>query len=234
MYDKSDPRASLAPAASAKPPVTAYAPAHYLRFYEGPPQRSDSHSRTWLGRGQNAMISYSEAQAGAEFARKGQVDEWALLLPDPGVKVELTVAGKTHVISGYTLTFAPPGDSVLRVLEGGRIVRLFTTRSSTLPRRARTHPPTANRLPIFRPSRLGPCRPTDSRCAPTVLMCLTNRDALDASGAVRLSWSIISRPTRDRATSPNCHRITMTISSNIRSPYKAHSSITCGGHGRRT
>jgi hypothetical protein len=130
MYDKSDPRASLAPAASAKPPVTAYAPAHYLRFYEGPPQQSDSHSRTWLGRGQNAVIVYSEAQAGAEFARKDQVDEWALLLSDPGVKVELTVAGETHIISGYTLTFVPPDDTVLRVLEGGRIVRLFSTQSA--------------------------------------------------------------------------------------------------------
>jgi len=132
MFDKSDPRASLAPAAAAKPPVTAYAPADYLRFYEGPPQRTDALSRTWLGRGQNAVIAYSETKASAEFARAGQIDEWALLLPDPEVKVELIVAGVTHVISGYTLTFVPPGDSMLRVVEGGRIVRLFTTRSGDL------------------------------------------------------------------------------------------------------
>ncbi|MBN9548381.1 MAG: hypothetical protein J0H31_05730, partial [Alphaproteobacteria bacterium] len=132
MYDKSDPRSSLAPAAAAKAPVTAYAPADYLRFYEGPPQRSDAHSRTWLGRGQNAVIAYSEAEAGAVFDRHGQVDEWALLLPDADVKVELVTANATHAISGFTLTFVPPGDCALRVLEGGRIVRLFTTRSANL------------------------------------------------------------------------------------------------------
>jgi hypothetical protein len=130
MYDKSDPRASLTPAAAAKPAVSAYAPADYLRFYEGPPQQTDAHSRTWLGRGQNAVIGYTEAKAGAEFAREGQIDEWALLLPDPEVKVEFVVDGVTHAISGYTLTFVPPGDSVLRVVEGGRVVRLFTTRSA--------------------------------------------------------------------------------------------------------
>jgi hypothetical protein len=132
MYDPSDPRASLAPPATTMPPVNAYAPADYLRFYEGPPQRSHELERTWFGRGQNAIVAYSETRPGASFERKGQVDEWVLLLPDPGAKAELVVAGTTHTLTGNTITFVPPGDSALRIVSGGRVISLFTTRSSDL------------------------------------------------------------------------------------------------------
>ncbi|RBP18110.1 hypothetical protein DFR50_10152 [Roseiarcus fermentans] len=132
MYDKSDPRASLVAAPVAKSPVTAYGAADYLRFHEGPPQQSDALQRTWLGRGQNAVVAYSDVEAGAVFERRGQVDEWALLLPDRDGKAELVVGDATHALPGASLTFVPPGDSVLKVLQGGRIVRLFTTRSADL------------------------------------------------------------------------------------------------------
>ena len=132
MYDDSDPRASLMPSAARTLPVTAYAPADYLRFYEGPPQLSGELQRTWFGRGQNAIVAYSETQPGASFERKGQLDEWVLLLPDPGAKAELVVAGTSHTLTGNTITFVPPGDSELRIDAGGRVIRLFTSRSSDL------------------------------------------------------------------------------------------------------
>ena len=132
MYDKSDPRASLAPAAAQGPQFTKYHPSQYVRFYEGPPQLSDGPAPTWLARGQNAITALSETSADAHFERKGQVDEWVLLLPDSGLRAELIVEGQSHTISGGTVTFVPPGNSDLRVLSEGRIVRFFTTRSSDL------------------------------------------------------------------------------------------------------
>jgi hypothetical protein len=132
MYDKSDPRASLAPPGADIPSLAAYAPADYLRFYEDPPQRGDERERTWFGRGQNAIIAYSETRPGASFEREGQVDEWVLLLPDSEAKAELLVAGTTHRLTGNTITFVPPGGSALRIVSGGRVIRFFTTRSADL------------------------------------------------------------------------------------------------------
>ena len=132
MYDKSDPRASLAPAAAKGPQFTKYHPSQYVRFYEGPPQLIDGPARTWLARGQNAITALSETSAAAHFERKGQVDEWVLLLADSGSRAELIVEGQSHSISGGTVTFVPPGNSDLHVLSQGRIVRFFTTQSSDL------------------------------------------------------------------------------------------------------
>ena len=132
MYDKSDPRASLATATSAQPVFTAYSPADYLRFYEGPPQESDALARTWFGRGQNAIVAYSEANAEARFERTGQGDEWVLLLPEAETTAEISVGGESHRIAGNSVTFVPPGDSVVNMATAGRLVRLFTTRSTDL------------------------------------------------------------------------------------------------------
>ena len=132
MYDKSDPRASLAPTTAKSPVFASYHPSQYVRFYEAPPQVSDGLARTWLTRGRNAITAYSETKSGARFERKGQADEWVLLLPDPDVSAELRVDGTSHRVSGGAVTFVPPGDSEVHMLAGGRVIRLFTSRSSDL------------------------------------------------------------------------------------------------------
>lgn len=132
MYDKSDPRASLAAQVGAGREFTAYHPSQYVRFYEQPPQIDDASQRTWLSRGQNAITAYSEVKSGAEFARVGQVDEWVLLLPDSSMSVDLIVNGGHHRIGGGTVTFVPPGDSTLHALSDGRVLRHFTTLSTDL------------------------------------------------------------------------------------------------------
>ena len=132
MYDSSDPRASLAPAPASTPVSGALTPADYLRFYETEPQESASGTRTWYGRGQNFLTAYTEAAAGAHLDRDGQIDEYAILLPDHGTRIEVSSGGDTQTVEGYHLVFVPPGASRVRVLAGGRIVRVFTTRSSDL------------------------------------------------------------------------------------------------------
>src|SRR4051812_48583189 len=159
MYDKSDPRAGLASAPASAPVWTSYSPADYSRFYEMPPQESGEWGPTWLTRGQNGIISYSEAKAGVEFVRRAQVDEWVLLLPDAETSATVTARGETKAISGYSVTFVPPGDSNVQVTAGGCVVRMFTTRSSDLAEQcsnAAAHPVRRENMPPFEPWPLPP------------------------------------------------------------------------------
>lgn len=133
MYNANDPRSTLAaaPAASA-PAATTFAAADYARFYQEPAQEDDQHGRTWYARGQAFLIAYSEARAGGEFARTGQLDEHMLLLPDDDSAVEISVGGATETVRGRALVILPPGDSAIKALSDGRLVRLFSTQSADL------------------------------------------------------------------------------------------------------
>ena len=104
MYDKSDPRAALAPAPAAgpRPPATEFSGAEYAKFYETEPQQKDKHAKTWLTRGQNFIIAYSEATAGAMFERKAQADEYVVLLPD---KETSAVSQSCYVFRSYSRIF---------------------------------------------------------------------------------------------------------------------------------
>lgn len=133
MYDQSDPRTALAPAASSpKPAATRFAGAEYGRFYDAPPQDDDGGGRSWYFRGQNFVLHYMEAVAGAVLARDDQADEYALMLPDAGSEVEIEAGGQKEVVTGGHLAFVPPGASAVRVIGGGRLVRLLTTRAADL------------------------------------------------------------------------------------------------------
>ena len=112
MYDTTDPRAALnAPAKSSVPPPTEYAAAEYAKFYQTKPQEEDKNGKTWYARGQNFIIAYTEAAPGATFPRKGQADEYVVLLHDAATTVDLTAGSEKKSIGGYTVTFVPPGDS---------------------------------------------------------------------------------------------------------------------------
>jgi len=133
MYDPSDPRASLT-AAPAPPPLSfnALSAAEYVRFYEIDPQETDSGGSTWYARGQNFVIAFTEAKAGARMARNAQPDEYAVLLPDASTLIEIATQDGAQRVVGNSLAFVPAGRSSLRVLEPGRIIGLFTTRSTDL------------------------------------------------------------------------------------------------------
>jgi len=132
-YDASDPRAALASATAAPKPVTGpFMPASYARFYEQAPQEELPGIRTWYARGRSFIVAFSDVSAGVVLPRSGQPDEYALLLPDAGTDAEITAGAETKVVEGYSLAFIPPGDSRIAMRTGGRIVRLFTPRSTDL------------------------------------------------------------------------------------------------------
>ena len=132
MYDKNDPRAALAASSPVRPQPSSFDAADYLRFHDGEPQQAGSGARTWLGRGQNFLVAYTEAEAGAELSRTTQPDEYAILLPDRPTRISVTAGGETTEVEGYHLAFVPPGDSTVRVLSAGRVVRILTTRAADL------------------------------------------------------------------------------------------------------
>lgn len=131
MYDKSDPRASLAPkGATAAPKTGLIAEAQEAHFYQEPPQVDDASGKTWLVRGHNFVLACSEAKEGAQFVREDQADEYAVLLPESGAVIEWN--GTTTKVPGWSLAFVPAGDSVVSVTDGGPVTRLFTSQAKDL------------------------------------------------------------------------------------------------------
>ncbi|MBV8915845.1 MAG: hypothetical protein JOZ05_22755 [Acetobacteraceae bacterium] len=132
MYDQSDPRTQLTSAGPARPQATEFAAAEYAKFYAAEPQESGPFGRTWYARGQNFLVAYTEAAQGAVLSRSGQVDEYVLLLPDRETAAEVSTRAGAEKVPSYGLAFIPPGDSSISLPTGGRVVRLFTTKSQDL------------------------------------------------------------------------------------------------------
>lgn len=134
MYDASDPRSALAAKApAAKGPVTGpFGTAEYVRFYEQPPQEDNATGKTWIARGQNLVMVCIEPKKDYVLSRDSQVDEYAVLMPDPKTVVEFTTKDGTQRVTGNNLAFLPPGKSSMKVIEPGRIYAMFTTRSEDL------------------------------------------------------------------------------------------------------
>ena len=132
MYDPSDPRASLNPPSANASKATKFAGAEYGMFDRIPPAEDDADGRHWYLRGQNFVLQYSEAASGGAFARTEQPDEYALILPDRDMSAEVSAGGKIIAVPGGSVVFVPAGDSVVRTPDGGRIIRLVTSRSADM------------------------------------------------------------------------------------------------------
>ncbi len=133
MYLKSDPRSALAsPQVAKAPQPTDFAGAEYAKFYETAPQDDDVNGRTWYARGQNYVIAYSEAAPGARFTRDDQPDEYVVLLPEAATGAEISAGTERKTLAGYSVAFVPPGNSTVVIPNGGRVIRMFTTRSEDM------------------------------------------------------------------------------------------------------
>lgn len=136
MYHSSDPRAALAATSAittkAAPKPVAFAGADYAKFYEQTPAEEDNGTRSWYARGQNFIIAYTDAKAGAVLSRPQQPDEYVLLLPDEGAGAEIQWNGTTTVVNGHSLSFIPAGASAVKLLGPARVVRMVTAKSQDL------------------------------------------------------------------------------------------------------
>lgn len=132
MYDKSDPRSALAPAARESASGVSTQPPSYGLYYQDPPVDDDANGRGWYTRSQNLIVHYIEAKPGATFSRSSQIDEYMIVLPDDDTPYTVSAEGETKQGPGHQLIIVPPGGSSIVLPEGGRVVRLFTTRSDDL------------------------------------------------------------------------------------------------------
>ena len=134
MYDQSDPRSTLAGSPKPAPARTheSFFGSELALFYETAPQQDDANGRTWISRGQNFVVAYSEAREGGIFARSDQPDEYAIIVPDAETSVEIATADGSTIVPGYSVAFVPPGRSSIRMLTGGTLVRLFTPKSKDM------------------------------------------------------------------------------------------------------
>lgn len=131
MYGQNDLRSTLATAQKAPSPKS-FKHASYARFYAEPPQQRTELANSWYARGATMIVAYSDVEAGAVFERSGQPDEYAVVIPDDGAEIEISIAEGSAIASGKTVSFVPAGASTITVLKGGRILRLFTVESADL------------------------------------------------------------------------------------------------------
>jgi hypothetical protein len=132
MYDQSDPRARLTASAAKTQAAQAFVGADFGLFYETSPQLEDARQRTWLTRGQNFLVAYTEASPGAVLERENQPDEWVLLLPDRDASAVVEAGGSRHEVPGFSLVIVPPGQSRVTLPSGGRAARILSTQSADL------------------------------------------------------------------------------------------------------
>jgi hypothetical protein len=133
MYETHDPRSKLAPqAGGGGVSADGFVGAGYVRFHDEQPGEQSPLARTWFGRGQNMIVAYSEVQPGAVFERKGQPDEFMLVLPETGTGAVLEAGAERVEVPGYSLAIMPPGDSRITLRQAGLLVRVFSPRSADL------------------------------------------------------------------------------------------------------
>jgi hypothetical protein len=135
MYAASDPRSKLSTAQSGSTlsgKDAAFSAAEYALFGQSEPQVDDANGKTWLARGQNFIVAYTEAKPGGSFVRTAQVDEYVLLIEAREPHAVVSAGTETVEIPGAHITIVPPGDSNITFPDGGAFVRLFTTASDDL------------------------------------------------------------------------------------------------------
>ncbi|WP_299679088.1 hypothetical protein [uncultured Roseobacter sp.] len=133
MYDSRDVRATLASAGAGGLPAPELLSSESVGlFYEETPQFDDDHGKTWLIRGQNFVIAYTEVAPGGTVSRIDHPDEYMAMVPDRETPAVLSAGTETNEIDGYSMIVMPPGDSIITLTKGGRLVRVFSTNSEEL------------------------------------------------------------------------------------------------------
>lgn len=130
MSDNKDPRSKLANYATHD--GEGNASPEFGKFYETEPQENEEGTRSWYLRGQNFVLVMTEAAAGAVLERKGQVDEYTVLLEHEGTAADISWNDDNESVPGLSLVMIPPGDSSISLPNGGRVTRLFTSKSADL------------------------------------------------------------------------------------------------------
>lgn len=105
-------------------------PASVARWYDEAPQVESPGARTWVARGANFVTAITQAQPGAKLERRGQPDEYMVLLIESGATIR---AGQETIEAGpASVTIVPPGDSEVVLQGAGQVMRLFSSKCQDL------------------------------------------------------------------------------------------------------
>lgn len=110
--------------------TTSLRPASVARWHDQAPQLETAGARTWVARGANFVVTLTQGGAGTRLERRGQPDEYMVLLIDGGAT--LRAGGETLEAGAESLTIVPPGDSEVVLRGAGQVVRLFSHQAQDL------------------------------------------------------------------------------------------------------
>lgn len=103
-------------------------------FADVPPQVTspDGLERTWITRGGNFAVCYSEVQPGAVVARDDNPEEYMVIIPPGGAALTIEAGGTTVEAEPDSLTIVPPGASRITVRGAGRFARVISRASTDI------------------------------------------------------------------------------------------------------
>ncbi|MFD2649449.1 hypothetical protein ACFSX5_16810 [Devosia albogilva] len=116
----------------------------------------DGLARSWITRGGNFAICYSEVEPGAVLARENDAEEYMLIIPPNSAAVTVEAGSEVVMVRPDSLTIIPPGQSRIRVSTGGRLVRVFSKAATDILDLAVNSDVYADGAPELAPPTLGP------------------------------------------------------------------------------
>jgi hypothetical protein len=105
--------------------------------------------RCWVTRGAHFAIEISQVRAGAVLARSEQHDEYMVLLPDAGARVQ--TGAEALDAPGDSLLIVPPGASTVTMLGDGTVMRVFSSHAPDMLAMASNQAPYAQPRPDIAP-----------------------------------------------------------------------------------
>lgn len=101
-------------------------------FHRMPPQETSADAKTWITRGGNFAVCYSEVDPGAVLARSDNPEEYMVIIPPNGASATIEAGGKTVEAETDSLTIVPPGPSRIVAKSKGVIVRIISRASEDI------------------------------------------------------------------------------------------------------
>lgn len=100
-------------------------------FTEMPPQETgaDGLSKSWITRGGNFAVVYTEVQPGAVLERADNPEEYMVILPPDGTTARIEAGGESIDAKQDSLTIVPPGPSKITATSKGVIARILSAAS---------------------------------------------------------------------------------------------------------
>lgn len=101
-------------------------------FHDMKPQVSTDKERTWITRGGNFAVCYSEVKAGAVLERKDNPEEYMTILPPGDSAATFEAGGRKIDAAADSLTIVPPGPSKITATTDGVICRIISKASTDI------------------------------------------------------------------------------------------------------